>query len=272
MMLGRQQHWADDRWEPPRYLDDLSLNVEPGERIGPPLPSRYKAILRRTLLCIALIAGVWAVATDEGGPDSWVTQAKSLAATAIANVQQFAARPTQDAAPAASDMAGASAELGTPGQSAQQSSATELPPMLTQTPIDDAGKDADASPPTEAMGTAYSEKAEPAEDAQDKSPARKRAVAAGLGPDLPNVLLTRLSKADLENAAYAIKTAIAKIPDDASFAWPPATSRKQAYFEVRFVQGAAQGCRRYIVKVTKDRWSSTSAALEKCESGPAPAG
>jgi hypothetical protein len=94
----------------------------------------------------------------------------------------------------------------------------------------------------------------------------------GLGPDLPNVLLSRLSKADLENAGYAIKTALAKTQDDASFAWPKKPSRQQALFEIRFVEGAAPGCRRYVVTVTKERWSSTSAALEKCGSVRAGAG
>ncbi len=61
-----------------------------------------------------------------------------------------------------------------------------------------------------------------------------------------------LSATDLKNAGYAIKVALMpKTPDDASFVWPPKPSREQALFEVRFVAGASQGCRRYIVTVTE---------------------
>ena len=35
-------------------------------------------------------------------------------------------------------------------------------------------------------------------------------------------------------------------------------------FEVRFVPGAAEDCRRYVVTVTKDRWSTTAPPMEKC--------
>lgn len=270
MILGREQHWAEPQCDDPyRDMDGLALNVEPGERIGPPLPSRYRAVLRKMLFGTALLAVGWVVATDEGGPDSWVTQAKALVGSAVENARRLAERPSVDTAAALADEGGASGVAAMQGEPAAEANAVVLPPVVMQTPVAEAAQDREEAPPADAIGQAYSEKAE---EVQDKSPERKRAVAVGLGADLPNVLLTRLNTGDLENAAYAIKTAMAKTPDDGSFSWPPSPASHQASFEVRFVQGAAEGCRRYVVKVTKERWSSTSAALEKCAGGASGAG
>lgn len=139
---------------------------------------------------------------------------------------------------------------------------SETTPLFAAVPIQEDLSVSDAR--SETVGTEYTESSEAAEESPDKKQKRTQAATAGLGPDLPNVLLSRLSKEDFKNAAYAIKTALAKTGDDAKFVWPSAPSRQQAVFEVRFVTGAAPGCRRYVVTVTKDRWSSTSAALERC--------
>jgi hypothetical protein len=270
MLLGHPQHWADAQGDVSYSdIDDLTLNVEPGERIGPPLPSPYKAMLRRIVLVGVLCGAGWTIATDEGGPDSLVSQARALIETAVASAQRFAAQSKEGPADQQGVPDGTGTALALAGQPATQANAVELPPVLMQMPVEATEPERAEAPPAASIGTAYSEKAEAADD---KSPERKRAMAAGLGANLPNVLLTRLNKGDLENAAYAIKTAIAKTPDDGLFAWPPSPARHQASFEVRFVQGAAEGCRRYVVKVTKERWSSTSAALEKCVSGAPRAG
>lgn len=267
MSLGHQQHWAETRHDA-RYLDfeNVTLHVEPFERVGAPLPNRYRSRLRRALLGLILVTGAWAGVASVGLPGV-VASARSLFDVIVSSAQDMASRANREEplVPAAVwSPVGVASPSAPPVSQIEQSSGTE---RLSDLAPDRDGMTSPAAgevPSTESMGTAYAEKAETGEEAQDKSPKRKHAITAGLSPDLPNVLLTRLSKADLQNAAYAIKTALAKTPDDASFAWPPAPSRQQALFEIRFVQGAAQGCRRYIVTVTKDRWSSTSAALEKC--------
>jgi hypothetical protein len=242
-------------------FDDLTLDIEPADRVGPPLPSRYKAALRRMLAGVLLLAATWAVIASGHGPQV-VASAKSLLDGAISQAQEIASRADQEqASVGAADASSGPAEPVAP---IEQNSVAELPHELAPAQDEKAAPAAGEALPTEAIGATYSETPEPAEDAEAKSPKRKTAIAAGLGPDLPNVLLTRLSDVDLKNAGYAIKTALAKTPDNASFAWPPAPSQQQALFEVRFVPGAAEGCRRYIVTVTKARWSSTSAALEKC--------
>jgi hypothetical protein len=97
-------------------------------------------------------------------------------------------------------------------------------------------------------------------------PYQKRAAAVGLHPQLSRVLLARLSPTDYRNAGVAIETAVAKTPDTATFVWPRQRTPELALFQVHFVPGAAPHCRRYVVTVTKDRWSTTAAPMEKCGS------
>ncbi len=100
--------------------------------------------------------------------------------------------------------------------------------------------------------------------ATPSDPYRKRAEAAGLHPDLSRVLLARLTAADYRNAAFAIEKAVKTVPDDGDFTWPRSRKSGVAVFNVHFVQGAGHDCRRYVVTVTKDRWSTTAAPMEKC--------
>ncbi|MBN9248012.1 MAG: hypothetical protein J0I81_11320 [Hyphomicrobium sp.] len=95
-------------------------------------------------------------------------------------------------------------------------------------------------------------------------PYRKRAEAAGLHPDLSHVLLTRLTAADYKNAAFAIDKALKTIPDDGVFEWPRSRKNGSAVFNIHFVAGAGHDCRRYVVTVTKDRWTTTALPMERC--------
>ncbi len=100
--------------------------------------------------------------------------------------------------------------------------------------------------------------------AATSDPYRKRAEAAGLHPDLSRVLLARLTAADYRNAAFAIEKAVKTVPDDEEFTWPRTKKTGVAVFNVHFVQGAGHECRRYVVTITKDRWSTTAMPMEKC--------
>jgi hypothetical protein len=93
---------------------------------------------------------------------------------------------------------------------------------------------------------------------------QKKAAAVGLHPDISRSLLARLSTADYRNAQIAILTAVAKTADDAIFVWPRQRTPELALFRVRFVPGAAPECRRYVVTVTKDGWTTTAPPMEKC--------
>lgn len=271
MAPGNQQRWAESVYDTRPDFETFGVSLEPDERIGPPMPDRRKSRLRSLLVVAILGGGVWAAIANGMVSESFVQESLMPAARSafdqiMTKVQEIAARQEQAAAPPAAT-ANAVEPSAPPDPAAPSQPSSETPPLLAVAPLqEEKSAPAAASEPvsTEALGEAYAEKAELAQEDADKAPKRKQAVAAGLSPDLPNVLLTRLSKTDFKNAEFAIKTALAKTADDERFSWPRKPSGQQALFEVRFVPGAAEGCRRYIVTVTKDRWTSTSAALEKC--------
>ena len=139
-----------------------------------------------------------------------------------------------------------------PSESVAPSNAVPPEPLITASietaPADKAPSVAPLAPPK----------------AELTDPYQRRASAVGLHPDLSRALLTRLSPADFRNAGVAIETAVAKTPDAGTFVWPPQRRPEQALFQVRFVPGAAPDCRRYVVTVTKDRWSTTALPMERC--------
>jgi hypothetical protein len=125
----------------------------------------------------------------------------------------------------------------------------------------------ESSPATENEDEAPQPLPPPVVDPAD--PYQQRALAAGLHPDLPGVVLKTLSDEDFRNAKSAIKTALAETPFDGVHASPKgAGGAKLALFEVRFVRGSDPACRRYVVTVTKNRWSTTAPAMEQCGSKP----
>jgi len=99
-------------------------------------------------------------------------------------------------------------------------------------------------------------------------PYQKRALSVGLDPGLSRVLLARMSAADYKNADAAIRKAIAETPDGDVLVWPQGKKQGVALFEVKFVKSAAPDCRRYVVTVTMDRWSTTAQPMEKCGLSP----
>lgn len=96
------------------------------------------------------------------------------------------------------------------------------------------------------------------------TPAQRRAEAAGLHTGLSRVLLERLTTADYRNASEAIRRALAAPRDDGVHVWPARPEASSAQFTVRFVAGAAGGCRRYVVTILKDRWETTALPVERC--------
>ncbi len=139
------------------------------------------------------------------------------------------------------------------------------PPPLSGEPVADAPTDQPletASIDPAAAAPADAPLPPPRVDPAD--PYQKRAVAVGLHPDLSRVLLRRMTSADYRNAAVAIDTALAKTADDADFVWPRQRKPEQALFRVHFVRGAAAHCRRYVVTVVKDGWTTTAPPMERC--------
>lgn len=99
--------------------------------------------------------------------------------------------------------------------------------------------------------------------ADPADPLQKRALAAGLHPDLSRAVLARFSETDWHNAAFAVRSALVSVRDT-QVTWPQAAIGNGAQFEVRFVRPAGAACRRYVVSVIRDRWSATAPAMELC--------
>lgn len=95
-------------------------------------------------------------------------------------------------------------------------------------------------------------------------PYQKRAIAAGLHPDISKAVLKRLTSSDYRNAGVAVRTALAETTDNETYSWPNKPKAKLALFEVHFVKGASSDCRRYVVTISKDGWSTTAPPMEKC--------
>jgi hypothetical protein len=252
-MTLSQDYWDDSVYDTrPSFLDGLS--VDPSERYGPPV-RHSKSLMAIRFVCAVVLAGAWTAFVTSGELVRFAPVAQSAIATVLDKASELAARLDRTKA---QEFSSAHADAAAGASSAPQQDARALPEI----PIVQVA----APEPAEVKGADYAENAPPTVEDAAIAPQKKKAAAAGLGPDLPNVLLSRLSKVDFQNAAYAIKTALAKTADDAKFSWPLAPSREQALFEVRFVAGAASGCRRYVVTVTKDRWSSNTSAVERCGS------
>jgi hypothetical protein len=142
-------------------------------------------------------------------------------------------------------------------------------PALKITTLDIPSQAAQAAPPLTTgsiapASTPYEAPASATRDADLADPYQKRAVEVGLHPGLSRAVLERLSPADFRNAGIAIRTAVAETPDAGVLVWPRQREAGLALFKVHFVQGAAQGCRRYVVSITKDRWLTTALPMEKC--------
>ena len=73
-----------------------------------------------------------------------------------------------------------------------------------------------------------------------------------------------LAPSDDNGAPSPIDTAVAKTAETDTFVWPRQRRPELALFQVRFVPGAAPDCRRYVVTITKDRWSTTALPMERC--------
>ncbi len=238
--------------------DYASQALVSGERFCAPRANSRGSILRMTALVLAVgLGGAWAATTYPAEWQALVTTAKSLA-------EHRAPMPAEAAAPTPAPVAEAHAE---PPPLPADTRDVQVAPGAT------AGEAAPSPPPEKAA--AATPEPQPIDDKpvplpkpkpDPSDPNQKRALAAGLHPDISRSLLARLTAADYRNASKAIKTALAETADAEVYKWPRVAGEALALFEVHFVKGAGPECRRYVVVVTKNRWSTTAPAMEKCGS------
>lgn len=237
-----------------RSFDTLDV----GEPIHPPR-QRGGSMLSATLVLLVLFGGGWAVLQ---APADWLARLGSQveAITALVRGPEVAVVMSDTSSIATGEQQGVAAETA----------AGQIAPMVEQ----HASVAADAATPPDSVPVetgsvepvAETEKPQPLPPPRidPADPYQRRAVGVGLHPDLSRVLLARMSAADYRNAGYAIDTAIAKTGDGEDFVWPRQRKPEQALFRVHFVKGAAAQCRRYVVTVVKDGWSTTALPMERC--------
>lgn len=252
-----------------RFDDDFLR----AERIGPPLGGyRGRFLLKGGVLLLAAGAAAWATFSDNAWrqwvPPEMRTHLSRLIERVAAQLQ-----PQTQPAPRI-------AALPKRGEPPMRPAAAEAPPLA---PLPTASNPAPmpayaaskAEPPaaSEPLTTGALPASEgvpgqplPPPTVDPANPYQVRAAAVGLHPDLSSVLLARLTATDYRNAAYAIETAVKETADTAVFVWPRQRKPELALFRVRFVAGGALGCRRYVVTVVKDGWSTTAMPMEKCKS------
>lgn len=249
-MPAWQSSISQSAYDAPYDSDHKLSTLSPGERISPTSSRKSDgSALRGIALLVVVLAGGWALIGDRAALGEWVRLvASSLQAPPAPPL------PRENAldAPLASSAA-----------------ASDLMPMLVATDVPPAPVVAAVAvvAPTPSEASAVTSDAVvplPPPVANPSDPYETRALAAGLHPGLSRVLLTRLTDTDYRNAATAIQKAIAETPDSGVFIWPRQRKPELALFRVGFVPGAAPHCRRYVVIVTKDGWSTTALPMERC--------
>ena len=247
----------------------------PGERIGSPASgSGGKALLRGGFILLIALSGGWLLLGDQVTWPEWPLA--GTAAVSPAMDRRLPASVEPPAPPMATTAPPANAEPITKPAALDSPPSTPQPPASSKTAATagDAARSAARPLTTASLPPAAKSVGEPPAPplqpptANSADAYQMRAAAVGLHPDLSRVLLTQLSPADYRNAGIAIKTAMAETPDSAVFVWPRQRKAELAFFQVRFVPGAAPGCRRYVVAVTKDGWLTTALPMEKCGSQP----
>ena len=263
---------------------DASRTFYPGEPIAKPRGRRPDASMTRALLVVVLLSGVgWALVRTEAqwrplvNPivDTMMSKAQRVASSISAQRESNSSSASNNSAPPPPPMAvGARDIADAPGVAAGDVTGQPGQQPKSRAAASDAdasaGNPSDAEASVTAAGSTDGERAAqsaaplppPEVDADD--PYQARALAAGLHPKLSRVLLTRLTAEDFRNARAAITKALAEVTDDGKLEWPQRRASERALFTVHFVPGATADCRRYVVSVTKDRWTTTALPMERC--------
>lgn len=243
--------------------DSYAANWEltPGERVCPPFaPSRGRVTFRAVIALLVVLGGWWAMFAERGSWSDWLQIASAMMVSSGDAVPDIVEQP--------SDLAAAPQISGPSEEALEVPSAFSPPEPATETNSEPAAIEVEtiASAPSDEEIAADEPASEPLPPptADPDDPYQARALAVGLHPGLSRVLLTQLTDTDYRNAGIAIRIAIAETPDSDAFTYPRQRKPELALFRVHFVRGAAPGCRRYVVTVTKNGWSTTALPMEKC--------
>jgi hypothetical protein len=238
-------------------------DIFPGEPLRPIPNLRRRRVIRFTICVLLAAVGTWGW---YAGADSW---ASSIGAAVKAQAEGLYAALVQKppaGTSATETQSGSARETAglVPPLSPLPSPPEEIANMPPKPPLTTASIQPVAPPAPEPLAAEPLAAPLPPPVIDPKDPYQKRALAAGLHPDLSRVLLSRLSAADYKNAGIAIQTALTETAGTDTYVWPRQRKPELALFEVHFVAGAPPACRRYVVKVTIDGWLTTALPMEKC--------
>ena len=257
MKRGYQRPWAEilDNARDPD-LDSLRLDVEPDDRFGAPLPNRFKSRLRRLPGCLLATGMIWMAIEQPGTGARPGSRLRSLALTQLSRVP--------------AKLPSGQIESGEP----LMRGCRRLPPSLSPpiAPIEQATTSTQDEKTSSGAGELF--------DRLDRDSlcrnARARRGRPGQEPQEGARQLRRSQSRPAKRSSDEIER---ERPEERRLCRKDGTRQDPGRCLVRLAAeaiatasavrsplrcGCAQGCRRYIVTVTKERWSSTTAAMEKC--------
>lgn len=260
---------AHDQAEPANWH---AGEFHPGERIGAPPPTRTRSAVRQIVNATVITALGWAAFETHTTWRPWLAMSLITIRAELAKAQNPSEPKTAAALPAPIEPLAAAKEV------AEITGTTSPPPQSTSAPAPadptTAASPSPAAAPAEADITTSSISPDPAStpaaaplpepEVDPTDPQQKRAASVGLHPRVSKVLLASLSDTDYSNARTAIRKALVEAADTDKFIWPRDANSKHAVFQVHFVAGAAAPCRRYIVTIVKNGWTTTAPPMEKC--------
>jgi hypothetical protein len=263
-MWGSARRARSNAQQRPGTYGAVEWRLSPEDRIGPlRVRSRAARALRRSLVLLTVVAVGWLSLDDAAGWRQWGWDRGSAL---WARAQHQAARPRVEPA---TPQPGTPTEVSAQGSQALPTPAAQPRPELRE--AQDEPAVVEYAPPDEAPPPSVTSEVPqgpparlPPVEPDPGDPLQRQAAAVGLHPGLSRALLARLSATDFQNAATAIRTALAETPVGGELVWPRQRRPEHALFRVHFVPGAAPDCRRYVVTVTKDGWSTTALPMERC--------
>ena len=236
----------------------------PGERIGRPLGRGPGRAILRGLVILIVLGGGWALVDAQSALPRWLVNEIVAAYSSWSWEWSIPKRIEQPRSAALAAGPTGSAPAPLPPVTDATAALLEVPPRPVVTTVPPVAATGEAAPVSGEVSGEVPGAPLPPPTVDPSDPYQRRAEAVGLHPQLSRVLLARLTPADYRNAGIAIATAISQTPDHGVLVWPRQRTPEQALFQVRFVAGAAPGCRRYVVSVTKDGWLTTAPPMEKC--------
>lgn len=248
-------------------MDYAHDDFVPGERIGPPLVGAGGKALLRGAILLLLGGAAWVMLSDPATWPAWMPRELASLPRWLESAQRSQSRPLTAVVRTRTEEPAKPTALDPPPPIASAAANQAPPPVVAAAKPEPAPLTTAALPSPAAAAPAPSPPLGPPR-VDPSDPYQTRAAEVGLHPELSRVLLERLSPTDYRNAGIAIQTALTETPDNAVFVWPRQRKPELALFRVRFVAGAAPGCRRYVVTVVKDGWLTTALPMEKCGAEP----